>query len=142
MPERVAKWSEWGKLNYNESYRRQLEMISLIQEGEIEDRFVTVEHPHVITVGRRKGSEANILVKDNVEVVHVERGGDVTYHGPGQLIVYPLVKLEENERDLHLFLRHLEEAMIKAVLALELWPLEMRVKLAFGLRVENWHPLE
>ena len=116
MSHQTAKWSEWGKVAYQESYRRQLELISLIQKGEIEDRIVTVEHPHVITVGRRKDSESNILARGDVEVVHVERGGDVTYHGPGQLIVYPLIRLEEHERDLHLFLRHLEEAMINALI--------------------------
>jgi lipoyl(octanoyl) transferase len=76
---------------------------------------VLVEHPHVITVGRTRGALAHILGAGDVEVVEVERGGDVTYHGPGQLVAYPILQLVEGERDLHRFLRNLEEAMIRTL---------------------------
>jgi len=85
------------------------------QRGERPDALVLVEHPHVITVGRRRGALANILAAGEVEVVEVERGGDVTYHGPGQIVAYPIVLLEEGERDLHRFLRNLEEGMIRTL---------------------------
>ncbi len=85
------------------------------QRGERPDTLVLVEHPHVITVGRRRGALANILAAGEVEVVEVERGGDVTYHGPGQIVAYPIVMLEEGERDLHRFLRNLEEGMIRTL---------------------------
>lgn len=74
-----------------------------------------VEHPHVITVGRRQGATGNLLRPGDVEVVEVERGGDVTYHGPGQIVAYPILALTEGERDLHRFLRNLEEAMIRTL---------------------------
>jgi lipoyl(octanoyl) transferase len=71
-----------------------------------------VEHPHVITLGRGQQAVANVLAAGDVEVVSVERGGDVTYHGPGQLVAYPIVLLRDGERDLHRFLRNLEQAVI------------------------------
>ncbi len=85
------------------------------QKGERRDALVLVEHPHVITVGRTRGALANILRAGEVEVVEVERGGDVTYHGPGQIVAYPILQLEEGERDLHRFLRNLEEGMIRTL---------------------------
>src|SRR5215470_5913554 len=71
-----------------------------------------VEHPHVFTLGRRREAEANVLMPGDVEVVGIERGGDVTYHGPGQIVAYPIVLLGDGERDLHRYLRNLEEAVI------------------------------
>ena len=90
-------------------------MVAERQRGERRDALVLVEHPHVITVGRTRGALANILMPGDVEVVEVERGGDVTYHGPGQIVAYPILQLEEGERDLHRFLRNLEEAMIRTL---------------------------
>jgi lipoyl(octanoyl) transferase len=85
------------------------------QRGERRDALFLVEHPHVITVGRRMGALANLLRPGEVEVVEVERGGDVTYHGPGQVVAYPVLALGEGERDLHRFLRNLEEGMIRTM---------------------------
>jgi lipoyl(octanoyl) transferase len=90
-------------------------MVGERQRGERRDALVLVEHPHVITVGRTRGALAHILAAGDVEVVEVERGGDVTYHGPGQIVAYPILLLEEGERDLHRFLRNLEEAMIRTL---------------------------
>jgi len=102
-------------MDYRAARDRQLEWVAARQRGERRDALLIVEHPHVITVGRRHGAFANILRPGEVEVVEVERGGDVTYHGPGQLVVYPILALAEGERDLHRFLRNLEEAMIAAL---------------------------
>jgi len=104
-----------GRMPYGEARDRQLEWVAARQRGERSDALLVVEHPHVITVGRRQGAQANLLAPGEVEVVEVERGGDVTYHGPGQLVVYPILQLVEGERDLHRFLRNLEEAMILAL---------------------------
>ena len=104
-----------GRLGYGEARDRQLEWVAARQNGERRDALLVVEHPHVITVGRRQGAQGNLLAPGEVEVVEVERGGDVTYHGPGQLVVYPILALAEGERDLHKFLRNLEEAMIRAL---------------------------
>jgi lipoyl(octanoyl) transferase len=90
-------------------------MVAERQRGERRDALVLVEHPHVITVGRTRGALAHILAAGEVDVVEVERGGDVTYHGPGQIVAYPILLLGEGERDLHRFLRNLEEAMIRTL---------------------------
>ena len=71
----------------------------------------------MFTLGRRREAQQNVLAPGDVEVIEIERGGDVTYHGPGQLVAYPIVLLEEAERDLHKFLRNLEEAVIADVRA-------------------------
>jgi lipoyl(octanoyl) transferase len=101
-----------GRLDYRNAHERQLEVLGEVQRGERADTLMLVEHPHVITLGRTRGAQQNVLLPGEVEVVKVERGGDVTYHGPGQLVAYPIVALGEGERDLHRFLRNLEEAII------------------------------
>jgi lipoate-protein ligase B len=101
-----------GRTGYREAHEIQLAMLGERQRGERRDALVVVEHPHVITVGRSRGALGNILTPGEVEVVEVERGGDVTYHGPGQIVAYPIVQLEDGERDLHRFLRNLEQGMI------------------------------
>ena len=125
-------------------------MVGERQRGERRDALLLVEHPHVITVGRTRGALANILRAGDVEVVEVERGGDVTYHGPGQIVAYPIVQLEEGERDLHRFLRNLEEAMIRTLTRWEIaagrepgktgvWTGEGRRKIAsIGIACRKW----
>ena len=96
-------------------WKLQRELVGKRQRDEIPDTLVLVEHPHVITIGRTRGALAHILAAGEIEVVEVERGGDVTYHGPGQLVGYPIFLLRQPERDLHVYLRNLEEALIRAV---------------------------
>jgi lipoyl(octanoyl) transferase len=115
VPGEPADLIELGRLGYREAHARQLEWVAQRQRGERRDALLLVEHPHVITVGRRQGALANLLRPGEVEVVEVERGGDVTYHGPGQIVGYPILLLGEGERDLHRFLRNLEEGMIRAL---------------------------
>jgi len=102
-----------GVLPYREAWARQLAEVEARKQGAGDDTLFFVEHPHVITVGRRREALANLVAPGDVEVVEIERGGDVTYHGPGQLVAYPILRLEEGERDLHRFLRNLEEAVIR-----------------------------
>lgn len=78
----------------------------------IPNTLVLVEHPHVITLGRR--ANASNVLSDKVPVVRVERGGDVTYHGPGQLVGYPIMALAERGNDLRKFVRDLEDSIIAA----------------------------
>ncbi|MBA2320456.1 MAG: lipoyl(octanoyl) transferase LipB [Deltaproteobacteria bacterium] len=80
--------------------------------GEVGDVVLLLEHPSTLTVGRKRGAMDNLLAPEGVPVVEVERGGDVTWHGPGQLVAYPIVLLEGARRDLHLHLRALESAVI------------------------------
>ena len=102
-----------GTADYREVWQRQLALVEGRQTGANGDTLIVVEHPHVFTLGRRRESQQNVLAPGDVPVIEIERGGDVTYHGPGQLVAYPIVLLEEGERDLHKFLRNLEEAVIK-----------------------------
>jgi lipoyl(octanoyl) transferase len=81
------------------------------------DTLILCEHPHVFTVGRRAEAARNVLAPGGVPVVEVERGGDVTYHGPGQLVGYPILKLGPQERDVGRYLRGLEEALVRALAA-------------------------
>jgi lipoyl(octanoyl) transferase len=95
-------------------WAEQLALVEARQIGQAQDTLLVVEHPHVFTLGRRRDSQQNVLAPGDVEVIEIERGGDVTYHGPGQLVAYPIILLdaERGERDLHKFLRHLEDAVI------------------------------
>ena len=102
-----------GTADYREVWQRQLALVEGRQTGANGDTLIVVEHPHVFTLGRRRESQQNVLAPGDVPVIEIERGGDVTYHGPGQLVAYPIVLLEEGERDLHKFLRNLEEAVIQ-----------------------------
>lgn len=111
---------ELGTCGYREAWSRQLELVEERKAERGLDTLLLVEHPHVITLGRSQRAAANVLAAADVEVVEVERGGDVTYHGPGQLVAYPVVLLREGERDLHRFLRNLEEAVIRTCVALGL----------------------
>lgn len=101
-----------GICGYHEAWEKQLALVEARKDGSGVDTLVLVEHPHVITIGRSQKALANVVAADGVQVVSVERGGDVTYHGPGQIVAYPIVLLREGERDLHRFLRNLEQAVI------------------------------
>jgi lipoyl(octanoyl) transferase len=110
----MAHWQvvDLGTEDYRTTWARQLALVEQRQRGEVGDTLLVVEHPHVFTLGRRRESAANVLAPGDVEVIEIERGGDVTYHGPGQLVAYPIVLLDGAERDLHGFLRNLEAAVI------------------------------
>jgi len=118
---------DWGKVEYEEALRRQRAMAEERIADKVPDRLVLVEHPPVVTIGR-SGSEADLRLPEEtlqdkgITVSHVERGGMATFHGPGQLVAYPVVKL--HEQDLHLFLNGLLGAM-EEVLA------------GYGLRTER-----
>jgi lipoyl(octanoyl) transferase len=85
-----------------------------------EDLLLLVEHPPVVTLGRSSKAQhllasPQLLQARGVELHEVERGGDVTFHGPGQLVGYPIVDLKRHKKDLHWFLRQVEEALIRAI---------------------------
>jgi len=109
-----------GTLPYREAWTEQLRLVEARQRGEVEDTLLVVEHPHVFTLGRRREAAQNVLAPGDVEVIEIERGGDVTYHGPGQLVAYPILLLGDGERDLHAYLRNLEEAAIRTCAAFEI----------------------
>jgi lipoyl(octanoyl) transferase len=113
------------------------------------DVLLLLEHPPVVTMGRTARA-AHLLRPDGVEVFEVERGGDVTFHGPGQLVGYPIVDLRLYRQDLHWYLRTLEQALIEALATLGLpaerrpgytgvWMPSGRRKIAsLGVHVKQW----
>lgn len=144
---------DWGLLPYREALERQLQQVEDRLADMVGDSLILVEHPPVITLGRRIGAEQNILwseaecEKRGIEIVPITRGGDVTCHEPGQLVAYPIVNLDEN-RDLHAWLRLLEEVVIATVAQFGLradrvqgktgiW-IENRKIAAIGVAVRRW----
>jgi lipoyl(octanoyl) transferase len=113
----MSSWriADLGTVAYRAARDHQLALVDERKAGGGEDTLILVEHPHVITLGRSRAATGNVVAPGDVEVVEIERGGDVTYHGPGQLVAYPIVLLGDGERDLHKFLRGLEEAVIRTV---------------------------
>ena len=88
----------------------QQSLVERRKRGEIEDQLLLLEHPPVYTLGR--GASLDNLKDASVQPVRTGRGGEVTYHGPGQLVAYPILLLEEGKRDLHRYLRDLEQVVI------------------------------
>jgi lipoate-protein ligase B len=103
-----------GLRDFGAVWELQRQLVAARQREEIPDTLVLVEHPDVITLGRGTRRE-NLLRPDDMPVFEIERGGDVTYHGPGQLVGYPIFLLRQDERDLHRYLRNLEESLIRAI---------------------------
>jgi lipoyl(octanoyl) transferase len=99
-----------GRTSYSECYELQKELVESRANDAIGDVLVLTEHEPVITVGR--GTSLAAVPDPGVPVVEVERGGEATYHGPGQLVAYPILKLPDGRRDLHRYLRDLEEVAI------------------------------
>jgi lipoyl(octanoyl) transferase len=101
-----------GRVAYADAWALQKALVEQRVNGEIPDTVIVCEHDPVFTVGRRRDAMANVLVPGDAPVVEVERGGDVTWHGPGQVVVYPIVSLEGAGRDLHAHMHRLEDLMI------------------------------
>lgn len=102
-----------GRAPYLEVWERQKQLVEARVRGEVPDTLILVEHDPVFTLGRRREASRNVLLPGDTPVVQVERGGDVTWHGPGQLVAYPIVRLPEGRQDIVLHLRSLEEAVIR-----------------------------
>ncbi len=100
-----------GHSDYATVHALQLQLLEARAEDEIPDTVLLLEHAPVITLGRKRDAAANV-VGGSWPVIEVERGGDVTLHAPGQLVAYPIVKLEGERKDLHRHLHALEEAVI------------------------------
>ncbi|MEW5702702.1 MAG: hypothetical protein AB1792_10800, partial [Candidatus Zixiibacteriota bacterium] len=100
---RIPNVIDWGLLPYPEAHERQLAALADRLAGRIDDTIFLVEHPHVYTCGR--GTDVSGLKpSDGIAIVPVERGGGITYHGPGQLVAYPIMDVRAQTGDLHRFL--------------------------------------
>lgn len=111
----TLRYKDLGRIDYLAGLELQEELVALRQREDSPDILLFVEHPHVYTLGRG-GREANVLASQDVPVYRTSRGGDVTYHGPGQLVVYPIVDLRSKLRkDVHRYLRNLETSAIRTL---------------------------
>jgi len=117
---RVCQVQELGRLSYAAALELQRRLVEQRRQGLIPDQFLLLEHPHVITLGRNGRPEhllapLEILRRAGIEFYHTERGGDITYHGPGQLIGYPILNLREWRQDVVAYVRALEQVIIEAL---------------------------
>ncbi|MEX2572607.1 MAG: lipoyl(octanoyl) transferase LipB [Gemmatimonadota bacterium] len=109
-----------GRIDYPEALELQAELVRERRDGAIPDTLLLLEHPHVITLGSGWSAENILLSPEELEergiqVIETGRGGDVTYHGPGQLVGYPILDLKPDRCDLHLYLRSLEHLLIEVL---------------------------
>ena len=107
-----------GTIDYAEAHRLQKELQAKRISGEIEDTVLLLEHPPVLTMGRSAKEQhvlaaPDVLAARGISVHEVGRGGDVTYHGPGQLVAYPIIDLKPDRRDVRKYMWSLEETMIR-----------------------------
>lgn len=117
---RVIEVIEAGLVPYNDALEWQRGLAQDRIAGRLDhDILLLLEHPPVVTLGRN-AQAAHLLRPAGVDVVEVERGGDVTFHGPGQLVGYPILDLSGYKQDLHWYLRTLEQALIDALLILNI----------------------
>src|SRR2546426_7165226 len=104
-----------GCLEYEAACERQRRCVARRKAGEIPDTLLLVEHPHVFTLGRGARAEHLLERPPEVAIHETNRGGDITYHGPGQLVGYPILDLSQIRKDVEWYLRALEEALIAAL---------------------------
>lgn len=107
--------AELGLVEYHDALALQTAMVQARIAGAIGDTLLILEHPHVYTLGRAADEKFIVAPRPEVPVVRVSRGGQVTYHGPGQIVAYPILKLEGAARDVAKYLRALETATIAAL---------------------------
>lgn len=138
---------------YDRTWELQREVFRLRSAGKIPDVLFLVEHPPVYTVGRKGGMNhvllsRNELEKRGITVREIDRGGGVTYHGPGQLVCYPIISLRSRYLDVHRYLRELEEVIIRSVKRFGIvagrdphhagvWVGESKLA-AIGVKVSSW----
>ncbi len=138
---------------YAEALARQYALAGLRGRGEISDTLLLLEHPPTITLGRRTQAtdllaSETALKAQGIAVERVDRGGEITYHGPGQLVGYPILDLRQHGQDLHRYLRDLEEVIIQTLAAFGLsgkrvpgrtgvWVNDRKIA-AIGIKVSRW----
>lgn len=142
-----------GKADYDEVWELQKKIHQAKQTGFTDDVLITVEHEPVYTLGKT-GSRDHILISDDqmkakgIRYYEIDRGGDITYHGPGQLVVYPILDLNNYYKDTHRYLRDLEEVVIVTLKELNIdshreeeftgvWAGEEKI-CAIGIKVSRW----
>ena len=113
---RAAYVMQLGRVPYLEAWELQRSLAGVVSQGTIPDTVVLLEHPPVITLGRRaEPGELHVPEGADVEIVETDRGGKSTYHGPGQLVCYPILDLRRHGQDVKRYCRDLEEALIRTL---------------------------
>ncbi|MEE2903948.1 MAG: lipoyl(octanoyl) transferase LipB [Myxococcota bacterium] len=143
-----------GRISYGDAMKLMQERFEARLRGEVTDALFLLEHEPVLTLGR-SADESNILIdrkrlaEQGVEVYHSGRGGDVTYHGPGQLVGYPVIELPKDRRDVRKYVHDIEELMIRVIAEYGIrggridgkigtWIDESRKIGAIGVRLSKW----
>jgi lipoyl(octanoyl) transferase len=144
---------DWGRTRYEEALARQTAYVAQHLSGEVGDTLIFTEHEPVFTIGSRANSDQHLVWNDErlsnegIEVARTNRGGDITYHGPGQIVGYPIISLDQR-RDLHAYLSFLEQVLINSLGSLGhtatrregltgIW-LGSRKVAAIGVAVKRW----
>lgn len=114
-----SAWAELGLIDYQQAYALQTRLVTLCREQPEKGYFLVLEHPPVFTLGKRGGKEhlgvsTDFLNQQNIDLVHIERGGDITYHAPGQLIIYPIFSLRQQRISVSEYVFLLEEVMLRS----------------------------
>jgi lipoyl(octanoyl) transferase len=108
-----------GQVPYREAWELQRSLAGAVSQGAIPDTVLFLEHPPVVTLGRRTDESAELHIPDgaDVELVETDRGGKSTYHGPGQLVCYPILDLTRHGQDVRRYCRDLEDALLRTLAA-------------------------
>lgn len=150
---KILCYSDLGFIDYKEAWDFQQEIHKKRVSGEVEDFLFLLEHPNTYTLGKTahrenlKGSE-DFLNENKISVFDIDRGGDITYHGPGQIVGYPIIDLNNWYKDTHKYLRALEEVIIKTCADFDLnagridkltgvW-IDNKKIAAIGIKVSRW----
>jgi lipoate-protein ligase B len=109
-----------GRMRYADALEVQQQLVNRRKQGEGVDTLLYVEHPHVVTIGRNGKqhhllASEEILARTGIDFFETDRGGDVTYHGPGQIVGYPILDLREWRRDVHAYFAGIEQCLIDAL---------------------------
>ena len=149
----VCRAIDLGTLRYAEAFALQKREVERLQRGEGDDVLLYVEHPHVITMGRNATGAALIadprfIASRGCEVVATDRGGDVTYHGPGQIVGYPILRLDGTRRDIRRYVHDLEQVLIATLADFNVFAgrhpehrgvwVEKRKIASLGIRISRW----
>src|SRR5262249_13538527 len=144
-----------GRLDWVQAFRLQQEFVAERQQGRGIDRFLFVEHPHVVTMGRNAKNEQvlaapAVLERAGIAFFETDRGGGATYHGPGQIVGYPILDLREWKRDVRAYFRAVEQFLIDALCSLGIRAVRVQEKghegvwvngakiAAIGIHISRW----
>jgi lipoyl(octanoyl) transferase len=152
-PGRFCELRDLGRVGYAEALAIQKDLVEKRKRGLIPDQLLLLEHPHVITLGRNGRMEnllagEEVLRRAGIDFHSIDRGGDITYHGPGQVVGYPIFDLREWKRDVVEYVRTVEQAIIDALAAFGIqagrvqgltgvWVKEKKIA-AIGIHISRW----